>query len=54
MDFHIITSTDSELVARMVDGQLVIVPPVLHSTPADAQAQPEHRQVAATGARAYL
>ena len=39
MDFHIITAAGAELVARKVDGVLVIVPPPTPA-PASAPAQP--------------
>lgn len=39
MDFHIITAAGAELVARKVDGQLVIVPPPAAPQPAPAQAE---------------
>jgi len=39
MEFHIITAGRADLVARLVDGQLVIVPPA-PPAPAAAPAQP--------------
>lgn len=40
MEFHVITAAGADLVARKVDGQLHIVPPIKPPTPAAAPAPP--------------
>lgn len=40
MDFHVITNRGAELVAKMVDGRLVIVPPPVRNA-APVQTAPQ-------------
>lgn len=40
MEFHVITATGADLIARKVGGQLIIVPPAKAPVPATAPIQP--------------